>query len=713
MRGFLRVEPRGRSALILLLLITVAYGGSLWNGFVHDDVLFMTRDPRVQSFSLLPRLFVQARWDFDQPDARPTVHHYYRPLEPLPYAVSHLFFHAAPWPSHLLHLLLHFANVLLVLAALRRLLGEESAALAGAAVFAVHPGCSEAVLWVAAEGGLGTFLCTMAIFLVHTGPHGRRWYGRLSMAVLYLFALWFKETGVLAPVFVVLWDLVAAPDRGPRRVLRSLGHYALFVPPFVLYALLRRHALGDVVPTLYVSFTRWELVLNGIAQLPEYARSFLWPFHLTLHHDFDPIHGMANAPFLEGAAILAAAALGFAATVRSRPLVAFGIAWALVAVAPYLVVHKPQDNVYAERYLYDPAFGLCLLLGCGWRRLEDRLAAVGRRRAAAGLAALLVLFLVLDVRRTGDWRDEVTLFEKTLAQSSRAEVIRVNLAVRLLHLGRYDEGIRILEELVSFNPSYRGAWHNLGDLYQAKGMSEKAIGAFEKAIRDDPFDAASLLNLGYLYDKAGRREAAVKMYLRATRVAPHGAAAWYNLALAAFDAGQLENARQAATTVLSVSPGDAGASALLKRLNAMPQKAPARREPPARETLRRCEKGRRLADRHDYRAAVVELEMAAWLDEAAALPHHYLANVHYLQGHLAEAVRHEAMAVERAPGVALYRKNLSALRAALKTAAEKPAQGGTLTGRKGVPPAGEVVRRTPGVELHRRNLEALRAATEH
>ena len=283
MRGFLRPDSRGRSALILFLLIAIAYGGSLWNGFVYDDALFMTKDPRVQSFSLLPRLFVQARWDFDQPDARPTVHHYYRPLEPLPYAVSHLFFHAAPWPSHLLHLLIHFANVLLVLAALRRLLGEESAALAGAAVFAVHPGYSEAALWVAAEGGLGAFLCTMAIFLLHTGPHGRRWYGRLSMAVLYLLALWFKETGVLAPVFVFLWDLIAAPDRGPRRVLRSLGHYALFVPPFVLYALLRRHALGDLVPTLYVPYTRWELVLNGVAQLPEYARSFLWPFHLRLY----------------------------------------------------------------------------------------------------------------------------------------------------------------------------------------------------------------------------------------------------------------------------------------------------------------------------------------------------------------------------------------------------------------------------------------------
>jgi protein O-mannosyl-transferase len=524
-KGLLQTDSRRRPALILLLLIAIAYGGSLWNGFVYDDALFMTKDPRVKSFSMLGKLFVQARWDFDQPGASPAAHQYYRPLEPLPYAVSHLFFHGAPWSSHLLHLLMHFANALLVFLALRRLLGEQSAALAGAAVFAVHPGYSEAALWVAAEGGLGVFLCTMSIFLLHTGPHGQRWYGRLSMAFLYLLALWFKETGVLAPVFVLLWDLMVAPDRGPRRVLRSLPHYALFVPPFALYVLLRHHALGGLVPTLSGPYTRWELVLNGVAQLPEYVRSFLWPFHLRLFHDFEPIRDAAHASFFAGVAVLAAAALGFAATVRRRPPTAFAIAWTIIAVAPYLLIHKTQDNVYSERYLYDPAFGLCLLLGCGWRWLEARLAASGRRRMVAGLAALLALFLLLDLRRTGDWRDEVTLYENTLAQSKGAEVIRVNLAVRLFHLGRYDDGIRVLEELVSMDQNYPGAWRNLGNLYEAKGMKEKAIAAYEEATRDDPFDAESLLELAHLYDAQGRHEAAAKMYLRAEQAAPHRPAA--------------------------------------------------------------------------------------------------------------------------------------------------------------------------------------------
>ena len=62
--------------------------------------------------------------------------------------------------------------------------------------------------------------------------------------------------------------------------------------------------------------------------------------------------------------------------------------------------------------------------------------------------------------------------------------------------------------------------------------------------------------------------------------------------------------------------------------------------------------------------AIVQLRAAAWLDEAAPLPHHDLANVYYAKGRLNAALREEAEAVRRAPRVELYRRNLEALRAA-------------------------------------------------
>ena len=47
--------------------------------------------------------------------------------------------------------------------------------------------------------------------------------------------------------------------------------------------------------------------------------------------------------------------------------------------------------------------------------------------------------------------------------------------------------------------------------------------------------------------------------------------------------------------------------------------------------------------------AIISLKTAAWLDEAAPLPHQYLANVYYLQGRLRAAIRHQRAALRRAP----------------------------------------------------------------
>ena len=109
-----RSPPRVRLTPVLALaaLIAVAYGGSLRNQLVFDDLIFMQRDARVQSLAHVDRIFSQALWSFDQSDEA-QVHQYYRPLQLLPLALSHALFDTAAWPSHLLSLTLHLANCLL------------------------------------------------------------------------------------------------------------------------------------------------------------------------------------------------------------------------------------------------------------------------------------------------------------------------------------------------------------------------------------------------------------------------------------------------------------------------------------------------------------------------------------------------------------------------------------------------------------------------
>jgi tetratricopeptide (TPR) repeat protein len=280
-----------------------------------------------------------------------------------------------------------------------------------------------------------------------------------------------------------------------------------------------------------------------------------------------------------------------------------------------------------------------------------------------GIAAALVLIaIVIDGRRSADWHDEVTLYAKTLTQSRRAELIRINLGLRYYELGRYDEGIAVLRELVAFDPSWHDAWHNLGLLYLATQRDGDALAAFERARERDPSSAETLLNLGYLYDRHGRRDDALAAYFRALRVQPHNAKVWYNLATIAVELGQLDNARAALETILRHTPDDQQARALQARFNAMPKD----RAAPNPRTEQRCAEAKRVLDEGRTDEAIIMLRAASWYDETSPLPHQYLANVYYMAGRMPQAVRHQREALTRAPDNELYQRNLTSLENALR-----------------------------------------------
>ena len=665
-----RTLTRWHVIVLLAVLVAGAYGASLRNEFVFDDLMFINDDPRVQSLRQAPRLFLEPLWGYADRDGRPRLHQYYRPLQTFPLAVSHAVFGTVAWPCHLLSLLLHLFNCVLVVEIFRRLIARLDVAAVGAALFAVHPGYSEAIFWISDFAGLGAAACTLSIFALHLTPVARRWYGRVGAAALLLCGLWFKESGILAPLLVVAYDFLLAPDRGWRRLWRMRGEYAAFVPPVVIYTMLRLHALGGAVPGLQsVPLTGWELMLNAVALLPEYAATFVWPFHLNMYHDFSIVHGTDAAAFRLGCVLVGVGAVAVAATIARHPPVAFGLVWTLIAASPFLLIRWPQLNVFAERYLYLPAVGLFLALGYVYARLsqavQPRPILFLRRLTLAAVAALAVAFVVTDLRRAADWHDDVTLYAGTLEQSPRAPLVRINFAVKLYELGRYDEGIGVLEPLVATDPQWRDAWYNLGLLYLAKGTNDKALASFEQAWRLDPQNRSALLNLGYLYDRAGRREKAVRAYLRLVEIDPANAEGWYNLATIAFEQGQFENARTAAQRVLAVSPHDTGARTLLARLDRLPEHVRADGNSARADTLRRCAMAKRAMEAGRGVRAIRLLRMAAWLDEASSMPHQYLANAYVMNGQLKEAVAAQRAALQRAPNNELYQRNLASLESTL------------------------------------------------
>lgn len=683
------MRPRCAVTVLLVGAIAIAYGGSLANGFVFDDALFVRDEPRLRSLGAAPRLFVEPVWGYLDEKGVSRLDQHYRPLQTLALALLRALFPGHAWPAHLLSVALHAANVLLLWSILAALLGSSGLASALALLYAVHPGYSEAVLWASNLAGLGAAFCILAVYRLHLSASASRWPVLASMGVLYLCGLLFHEIALLAPVLIAAHELIAGQPRAWRRLA---AESTVFAPALLSYLALRRAALGGLAPGLGASgLGASELAVNAVGLLPQFAAAFVWPFELNMYHDFTPLYDWRSGRFAAGAGLLLAAAAGFALSARRRPLVAVGIVWTLVATAPYLVVRWPESNVFAERYLYLPAVGVFLCAGAlvagdraGLRGPGSEMRSSAARRVRAfrhfpaliAVAALAVTGVLTIRKRVPDWRDDVTLYTRTLTQSERAVSIRNNLAVRLLELGRHGEGIEVLEKVVDLGLATSETMHNLGLLRAAGGDERGALEAFRAAGRYGQLKSATLLNLGYMYERVGERGRAVETYMRLLDRAPDYVPAWFNLAAIAFESGQFDNASRAVTTVLEHSADHAEAQLLdarLRRLASLKRPSlPADRA----ATRRSCKRASALARRGRYREAAVILRAAAWLDERAPLPHQHLANVAALRGDWHEALAAARSALERAPHSKLYRRNVEALEKRVREATQLPSPHG-------------------------------------
>ena len=85
----------------------IVYANSLFNGFVIDDAGQIVANPLVHSLTSIPTIL------FNQSSALLSSN-YYRPIPSIVYAFLYTFFQAITFPYHLIQLLFHIGNAILI-----------------------------------------------------------------------------------------------------------------------------------------------------------------------------------------------------------------------------------------------------------------------------------------------------------------------------------------------------------------------------------------------------------------------------------------------------------------------------------------------------------------------------------------------------------------------------------------------------------------------
>ncbi|MFZ0276939.1 MAG: tetratricopeptide repeat protein [Candidatus Sulfotelmatobacter sp.] len=430
------------AAAALCVLVLIAYANSLSNSFVWDDNQQLVMNPDLRPDAPWSHLFSSDVWGYKHPN-QPGHTNYYRPLQMVAYRLTAEWFGVQPQPLHLLSVLFALAAVLSAFTVYLKLTRRLAVAFAAAALFAVHPVHSEAVDWISAlpELGCATFvLISFALFLSSRDrapdlAPARRFLPRhrvlLCLSLLaFAAALLWKETAMVFPVIIATYAVCLRPGNFRERLLSSLKLSVPFWCVLAAYLVLRFRILGSLTMRQRIwDLTPFQVGLNAFHLMALYWWKLAAPLHLNAYYLFSPVRSIADLRAIVGIlfVILACLAMGYA--FGRAPLIAFAGLWVFITLLPVMNIYALGRNVFAERYLYLPSVGFCLLVAVVAAAAVKRLPQNFRKPLSALLlGAVVVWFSAETFARNPDWHDDATLFRKTLDGSPDAPFVHFMVA---------------------------------------------------------------------------------------------------------------------------------------------------------------------------------------------------------------------------------------------------------------------------------------------
>ena len=540
----------GRQALGVLaigLLVGVSYiPAVLWGGFVWDD-RGITESKAIHELSGLWRIWFSPR------DVLRWEAHYW-PVVYTTFWLEHKLWGVTPVGYHVVNVLLHFGNTVL----LRRLL--ERLAVPGAwviaAVFAVHPVHVESVAWVIERKDLLSTVFYLAACLtwVRFGAPPRVGSGRYLLTLaLFVGGLLCKSIVVTLPAALVLWPWWKQGRVSGTDWLRVVPFFAVglgIVGADVAFSRLKESVVLD--------YSMVERGLMAAHAVWFYVGKLLWPVGLAVIYPHWDVS--VTNPLAWGYVVAAGAVPAVLWRQRGRigrgPLAGilfFGVT--LVPVLGFVDYGYMQFSFVADRYQYLASIGvLGAVVGAAAYGLgQSRYGGMGWWGTSVVLIVLVVLG-TLTWRQAGIYQDKLTFYSHIVSHNPTARSAQYNLGTALLDAQRTEDALAAFRLATEQRPDHVKAHTNTGTALMRLGRNDEAEKSLYRALEINPRHGISLLNLAAVKIRRGRYGEALTLYQRLIEVEPRRAAAHAGMSIALRNLGRTDEALRSVDRALALDP---------------------------------------------------------------------------------------------------------------------------------------------------------------
>jgi tetratricopeptide (TPR) repeat protein len=563
-------------SLALVLLTVLTYLPVRSNGFINfDDNHYITENAHVRA----GLTWDTVKWAFTTYDAAN-----WHPLTWLSHALDSQLFGMNPAGPHLIGVLLHALNAVLLFLVLQSLTGFIWRSLIVAAMFAVHPLNVESVAWAAERKNV----LSMLFFLLAIWAYRR--YVRqpsvakyLGVAGLFALALMSKPQVIILPFVLLLLDFwplgrtrfdprLASADSSV--VIRQRSFTSLLIEKIPLFGLaaisavvtLQAQRAGHAVRTV-IEYSLGSRVETAMVSYALYLRDAFVPRHLA------PIYPHADGLLATWEVLVAATALITISVLavlgrRHAPYLLFGWLWFAGTLVPMIGLVQVGVQARADRYMYVSLIGILVAATWGCADLFARFD-ISRILKSSAFAAVLLILSIATFQQVGHWHDSETLWNYTISVTGRNFMAEDNLAQELARQGRIQEAMVHFENTLNEYNWGPSDLITFGVYEQNHGYASDSIKQYERALRnaaDRNIRAIALSNIGSAYLDMKDLDHARQSFDKALQSDPNNVPALIGSGLIAQKSGNLPLAITEYTKAVSIKPTDLGYALLARAL---------------------------------------------------------------------------------------------------------------------------------------------------
>nr|XP_004573153.2 transmembrane and TPR repeat-containing protein 1 isoform X1 [Maylandia zebra] len=563
--------------IALAALCILCYSNSLHGELVHDDVWAIVNNPDVRPGSSLRNIFSDDFWGKRMADN--TSHKSYRPLCILTFKLNIVLGGMTPLYFHIVNVCLHCTVTCLLMHVCQcHVFENRRLAFVTALLFTVHPVHTEAVSGIVGRADVLACLLFLLTFLSYIRSVGGRVSEdslafTVSSSSLFLSlllgtcAMLVKETGITVFGVCLLYDALVL-CRKPlmyhlsSSTLRELLHIC---SPFIKRACLitgyvviivsfRLWLMGGSMPLFSeqdnpTSFsphflTRSASHSDGDRRIWFLTYSYLLSFNawlllapIVLCYDWqvgsimlvESLGDVRNVATMLLAVVMIALCLHciFSLQRRDSREVLVGLLFLVFPFIPASNLFFRVGFVVAERVLYMPSMGYCILVAHGLGRLCSSVGRWGTAVLSVSMLLLVLLFSWKTVHQNNVWLSREALFLSGIQTLPHNAKVHYNYANFLKDAGRHQEAIHHYTTALRLYPRHASAMNNLGTLTRSP---EEAEMYYRKALETNPQHNRALFNLGNLFKSQGKEKEAEALLKDSIRFGPHFADAYSSLA---------------------------------------------------------------------------------------------------------------------------------------------------------------------------------------